>query len=355
MMATKRRLQVFVSSTFTDLKDERQAAVAAILKAGHIPAGMELFTAGDETQMSIIKRWIDESDVYVLILGGRYGSIERSSGLSYTELEYNYAIEKNKALFAVVENESARELRVKKFGTSVIELDQPEKLKIFRSKVLENMSSFFDDVKDIKLGIHESLSDFATNRELKGWVAAGEVQDTAPLFDQIQRLSQENDVLREKLAALERQIQSKRPNTVAFDELLRVLLATKILVPNHLTSEKKDREMDLFSVFWSTHETFLSGITNEYGMGEDRNWLFFTVAPKLQIHGLVGNEKVAGAKYRRVATTKLGDEFLAYYDRRQLEKRKPERAESVEDAVVQTPSARKAVPTKRSARKKLSS
>jgi uncharacterized protein DUF4062 len=83
----RRKLQVFVSSTFTDLIEERQAAVAAILKAGHIPAGMELFIAGDKSQMQTIERWIDESDVYMLILGGRYGSVEPSSGISYTELE----------------------------------------------------------------------------------------------------------------------------------------------------------------------------------------------------------------------------------------------------------------------------
>jgi hypothetical protein len=97
----KRKLQVFISSTFTDLVEERQAAVAAILKAGHIPAGMELFTAGDRSQMATINEWIDESDVYMLILGGRYGSIERTSGVSYTELEYNYAVQQGKPLFAV--------------------------------------------------------------------------------------------------------------------------------------------------------------------------------------------------------------------------------------------------------------
>jgi hypothetical protein len=85
-MVGKRKLQVFVSSTFTDLKLERQAAVEAILTAGHIPAGMELFTAGDESQMNVIKRWIDESDVYLLILGGRYGSVEPTSQKSYIHL-----------------------------------------------------------------------------------------------------------------------------------------------------------------------------------------------------------------------------------------------------------------------------
>ena len=50
-MAAKKKLQVFVSSTYNDLKEERQAAVEAILKAGHIPAGMELFAAGNDSQL----------------------------------------------------------------------------------------------------------------------------------------------------------------------------------------------------------------------------------------------------------------------------------------------------------------
>src|ERR1039457_7208858 len=102
-----KKLQVFVSSTYEDLIPERQAPVKATLTAGHIPAGMELFTAGDESQMEVIKQWIDESDVYLLILGGRYGSLEPKTGKSYTELEYEYASCKNKPLFACVIQEKA--------------------------------------------------------------------------------------------------------------------------------------------------------------------------------------------------------------------------------------------------------
>ncbi len=64
-----KKMQVFVSSTYLDLKAERQSAVDAILKAGHIPAGMELFAAGDESQLETIKKWIDNSDIFMLILG----------------------------------------------------------------------------------------------------------------------------------------------------------------------------------------------------------------------------------------------------------------------------------------------
>src|SRR5688500_877116 len=111
-----KKLQIFVSSTYTDLIEERQAAVEAILSSGHIPAGMELFLAGDESQMTVIERWIDESDVYLLILGGRYGCIDPKTGKSYTHLEYEYAVKQGKPLFAVVISEKTLDEKVKLLG-----------------------------------------------------------------------------------------------------------------------------------------------------------------------------------------------------------------------------------------------
>jgi len=43
----KKKFQIFISSTYSDLIEERQAAVSAVLKAGHIPAGMELLVEED--------------------------------------------------------------------------------------------------------------------------------------------------------------------------------------------------------------------------------------------------------------------------------------------------------------------
>lgn len=55
---------------------------------------MEYFPAANEEQFAVIKRLIDRCDYYILILGGRYGSIEPKTGKSYTQLEYEYALEK---------------------------------------------------------------------------------------------------------------------------------------------------------------------------------------------------------------------------------------------------------------------
>lgn len=192
----RKKLQVFVSSTYTDLIAERQAAVSAILSAGHIPAGMELFTAGDESQMDVIKQWIDESDVFLLILGGRYGSIEPASGKSYTHLEYEYAASQNKPLFACVIQESAINKRTKAKGTAVVETLNGVKLAEFRTQVLNKMCRLWDDPKDIKISVIETLATLARREELIGWVRATGQTDLAAVSNEIARLSKENADLR---------------------------------------------------------------------------------------------------------------------------------------------------------------
>jgi Domain of unknown function (DUF4062) len=197
-VASKKKLQVFVSSTYEDLKVERQAAVEAILSAGHIPAGMELFAAGDRSQMEVIKRWIDESDVFVLILGGRYGSLDPESGKSYIQLEYEYAQEKGKPFFAVVIDKEHLEEKVKAHGLAVDERDNPQQLKTFRGSVTNKLVKFWKDPRDIKLAIYETLSDFSRREDLIGWVPGDQSADTGEIL----RLTKENASLRERLSKI---------------------------------------------------------------------------------------------------------------------------------------------------------
>lgn len=98
----KCKMQIFISSTYTDMLEERKATVQAVLNANHIPAGMKLFKAGNESQLQTIFRWIDECDLFLLLLGGRYGSIEPTSKKSYIQLEYEYALKNNIPVFAIV-------------------------------------------------------------------------------------------------------------------------------------------------------------------------------------------------------------------------------------------------------------
>ena len=90
-----KKYQVFVSSTYQDLIEERQKVIEALISKNCFPVGMEYFPAASEEQFAVIKKLIDRCDYYILILGGRYGSIEPKTGKSYTQLEYEYALNKN--------------------------------------------------------------------------------------------------------------------------------------------------------------------------------------------------------------------------------------------------------------------
>jgi hypothetical protein len=102
----QKKYQVFVSSTFRDLVEERQDAIRSILDLKHIPAGMELFPAADMDQLTYIKKVIDECDYYLLIVGGRYGSMD-ADGVSFTEREYDYAVDTGKIVIAFVHSDPA--------------------------------------------------------------------------------------------------------------------------------------------------------------------------------------------------------------------------------------------------------
>lgn len=178
-----KKLQVFVSSTYTDLIEERQAAVGAILKAGHIPAGVELFTAGDDSQLTIIKRWIEQSDIYMLILGGRYGSVHPTLNLAYTELEFDYAMSIGKPMFCTVVTEAGLNRKVRDGSTDFIERENGKLLAAFREKVMSKLVAWFSDEKDIRLAVHESMAEFVRNKDLIGWVPGNTAVDTIPLFE----------------------------------------------------------------------------------------------------------------------------------------------------------------------------
>ncbi len=316
----KKKLQVFVSSTYLDLIEERQAAVSAILKSGNIPAGMELFTAGDQSQWDIIKRWIDESDVYMLILGGRYGSVEPESGLSYTELEYNYALDTGKPLFAVVVNESALDTKIQKVGASVIEKEHPVELKEFKQKVLSNMSSFYDDEKDIRLCVLESLPEISASRNLDGWVSGSEVPDTKSLVDEISRLTKEKDDLNNEMLVLQDKLKKvpASKNSSSFEETIEVLKSIDVKIPDTIDNSMAGDEMSLYAALIWLKAPLITGLTNQHGIDDLTSYVYSHICPRFQIHNLVVNEKVASVKYRRFALTKQGQELLAYVEKKKL-------------------------------------
>ena len=106
-MKNRRKFSIFISSTYEDLKKERQALVGVALENNFIPVGMEQFHAAPTSQWNVITKMIDECDFYLLVIGARYGSIDEETGISYTEKEYNYAKTKGLPVLVLIKQPSA--------------------------------------------------------------------------------------------------------------------------------------------------------------------------------------------------------------------------------------------------------
>lgn len=166
-MANERRYQVFVSSTYEDLREERQEVMQALLELDCIPAGMELFPATDDDQWTLIKRVIDECDYYIVIIGGRYGSIG-PKGISYTEQEYRYAIETGKPAIAFL-HKTPETIPV---GKSESKPEAIPMLKEFRELAQKKVCKYWETPFELGSVVSRSLVRLINTHPMPGWIRA---------------------------------------------------------------------------------------------------------------------------------------------------------------------------------------
>ena len=165
-----KRYQVFVSSTYEDLQEERQQVMQALLELDCIPSGMELFPAANDDQWTLIKKVIDDCDYYIVIIGGRYGSLA-PDGLSFTEKEYRYALENGKPIMAFLHKDPS-ELSDKRTEQSP---DGKTKLEAFRALARQKMVRPWSSPAELGSVVSRSVIMLIKNNPAIGWVRADEV------------------------------------------------------------------------------------------------------------------------------------------------------------------------------------
>lgn len=190
-----KRYQVFISSTYADLQEERQEVIQALLELDCIPAGMELFPAASEDQWTLIKKVIDDCDYYMVIIAGRYGSIG-PDGFSYTEMEYRYALETGKPIIGFV-HRNPGELTANRCE---ITDDGKTKLGAFRDFVQKKMCRFWDSPADLGSQVSRSLVKLIKSNPGIGWVRGDLVPDESTT-EEILSLRRRIEELQQELLA----------------------------------------------------------------------------------------------------------------------------------------------------------
>lgn len=158
----EKKYQIFISSTFKDLEEERHQAIEAILDLNCIPISMEHFPATDMKQMDYIQMLLNDADFMIVIMGNCYGTTD-AEGVSYTEREFEYAIKKNIPIIAFLNKEFAPK-------------ENPHKLRRFRERVRDGrVCNFWNTSDELKAKILSSLANNIRHNPPGGWVKAKDV------------------------------------------------------------------------------------------------------------------------------------------------------------------------------------
>ncbi|WP_422134285.1 DUF4062 domain-containing protein [Endozoicomonas sp. ALD040] len=237
-----KRFQVFVSSTYKDLSEERAEVMQALLELDCMPSGMELFPAANEEQWNWIKKVIDESDYYIVILGGRYGSISKNTGMSYTEMEYRYAVETGKPVIAFLHENPGNIVSAK---TEKSESNN-KKLSQFRALCEQKLCKYWNSPVDLGAKVSRSITQLIKHEPAIGWTRADQV-----IEDQSSKILE----LNKKIKSLEetiRKLSAKEPSGIEGlskgNDKLSISCCYETKVPttgkNNVTYWKKGKEYD---------------------------------------------------------------------------------------------------------------
>ncbi|MDR6905047.1 hypothetical protein J2X63_000733 [Agromyces sp. 3263] len=352
-LATK--FQIFVSSTYEDLVEERDAVIKAILEMGHIPVGMEMFSAADEQQWQIIQRHIDESDYYLVIVAHRYGSVV--DGISYTRKEYEYAVASGVPALGFLIDPSASWPADRIDGDKEVRLLLDE----FRGLVGQRPVGYWKSAEDLHSKAVVALMKAFTATPREGWVRSS--SSIGPeVTSELSRLSAENARLRREIEALNHEVDADQ--TKAMQQLRAVLSGrTHDVSYRYFDSTEWETDAPSVSLRW-IFETLGPSLIPEYPLRKASELLAIhlksdqsrssTITPlnvvKEVLVELMALDLVAPSSLRHSVSdqneywslTQAGTDYLRWSKRRELEIKRPQTRSEETAATQDGPSGDKA-------------
>lgn len=196
----RKKYQVFVSSTYRGLEEERRQVMQALLEMDCVPSGMELFPASTDDVWTLIESVIAEADYYVVIVGGRYGSTD-ADGISYTEREYDLAAASEIPVLPFLHRDPG------KIPAELTEMDADARRKLseFREKVEgRHHCKYWTSAAELGGMVSRSVNLLIRTNPRVGWVRGDlaktieEVERANKLQQRVRELEDEVEVLRQE-------------------------------------------------------------------------------------------------------------------------------------------------------------
>lgn len=321
----KKRYQVFVSSTYIDLKDARASVFDTLTKVDCIPVGMEAFPAFDEEQLSYIKSIIDDSDYYVLIIGGRYGSVT-GDGVSFTESEYNYAIEKGIPVLSFIHGRPDS-IPV---GLTDNDVEKRERLNAFIKRAQAGrLVKEWNDINELSLRVTQAITLSMKTRPGIGWIR-GSAAASVEILNELNELRKKHAELIEKLTDIETAESEKlssnidlAPLDTAFNIRIHILsdgrrttyereLTWKqifSIIGSHILTEQLSRNINIYLSTYLVETNSWHGYTKVYIAAEDINTIKVQLSALDYVKLFQSNDRV-GDKHEYITLTDRGRRVL---------------------------------------------
>lgn len=154
---------LYVSSTFSDLKEFREQVRNTLRRLGHLDVAMEYDNASDERPVDKCLRDVANADLYLGIFAWRYGYVPEGYDKSITELEYRKAVEAGKECLIFILHEEAPWPRTKMERGAA-----SEKVEALRSELCDRHTvQFFSNEDELRAVVSEALNDWAKKQGLK--------------------------------------------------------------------------------------------------------------------------------------------------------------------------------------------
>lgn len=153
---------IFISSTFTDLQQHRKSVWELLEKYEVHVLGMERFGAQTAAPIETCLDAVERADIYIGIIAHRRGSVHPETGKSFTQMEYEKAVELGKEvlIYLINENDSLVEIKNIDFGE-----DRNELLQFKRTLQEKHTVDFFHAPVDLSQKLENRLDDLLYKKE----------------------------------------------------------------------------------------------------------------------------------------------------------------------------------------------
>lgn len=159
-------MRIFVSSTWLDLQPERRAVEEAINRMSQAKfIGMEYFGSRPETTQQASLDEVDQCEIYLGIIAGRYGS-------GITEQEYRRAVKQNKQCFIYFKDEEATPVEWRESDPAGV-----SRLNAFKEELRGHhiIGPLFSTPEELAMGVRDDLYRWFFRTQMAEAIAASTV------------------------------------------------------------------------------------------------------------------------------------------------------------------------------------